>query len=571
MPPARVSVAPAASRALALAALLGVLAAELLSGVGRDALTTDESIYIAAGFQHLATGDYRPNPETPPLAKLLGAAPLFALAPVVPARRTGETDAQWAERFLVRANDTGRLLSRARWPNVALSLLLAAGLWAWARAAYGARAGWTALVLAVFHPALPGHGHLATTDVAAAAAMLACSAAFAAWSRRPGAGRAALVGAAFGVAVATRLTAGVLLPAFGVWLSLRAWRLPATERAGWLRSALGLLLAGTSVAAVVVWGAYRFRCAPSPTGAPFTHTSDAGLGGAGRALAWIDRARLLPEAYVEAWRFQMEHQRRGHPAFFAGDHARTGWRGYYVVTFLVKNTPGFLLATLTATLLFVRRRPAWDSLETQWLLPAALTFIALSLGSVQLGDRYLLPVYAYLILLIASRAPELLARPRGAALGALVVAWHAGPALLAVPGGQLAYFNALAGGTAGAHRLLLDSNLDWGQDLPRVGEWMRAHGVHEVQLGYIGPDAPERFGIRHRDLPGRHACTSAPAGTPFRGVVAVSPNVLFNLLGRAPDPYAELARRPPDDRAGVFFIYRLGDGENGGAGLARVQ
>ena len=45
---------------------------------------------------------------------------------------------------------------------------------------------------------------------------------------------------------------------------------------------------------------------------------------------------------------------------------------------------------------------------------------------------------------------------------------------------------------------------------------------------------------------------------PFEGVVVVSPNLLLGIVEpKGPNPYPDLRRRPPDDRAGVFFIYRL--------------
>lgn len=555
MPPAR-----GASRLVKLAllaALSGTLLAQLLAGLWRDALTVDEGIYVAAGFQHLAWRDFRPNPETPPLAKLIAAAPLLGLGLRVPARPTGQSDAEWATLFLLRANDTGRLLASSRLPTVLVALLVALGLGAWARAVAGPLAGWTALALAAFHPALAGHGHLATTDVPGLAGVLAASAALAGWARRPGPGRAAAVGLAFGLAVCTRLTAVLLLPAWALWLAAR-WRRDAGARPR-TSALLGLGLAVVLGAASVAWAAYGFRRAAGPDGAPLARTASAPLGLPGRLLDTLDGLRLLPEGYVEAWRFQLEHVRRGHPAFFLGQHGRRGWATYYLVTLAVKNTPGFLLALLALAWSLARRRPAPGSPEALWLLSAAAFFLAHSLGAVQLGDRYLLPVYGFLVLLVAGRAPALLARPAGRAAGAALLALHALPALAALPSGQVAYFNALAGGTTGAHRLLLDSNLDWGQDLGRVGEWMRAHDVAEVRLGYVGPDDPERFGIRHQDLPGRHGCVAPrPAGP--SGVVVVSPNVLFNLAGRQPDPYAELASRPPDDRAGVFFVFRLDRG-----------
>jgi len=87
---------------------------------------------------------------------------------------------------------------------------------------------------------------------------------------------------------------------------------------------------------------------------------------------------------------------------------------------------------------------------------------------------------------------------------------------------------------------------------------MERHDVAEVQLGYHGSDDPERIGLRARDLPGVHLYPGRPAVNPFEGVVVVSPNLLLGIVEpKGPNPYPDLRRRPPDDRAGVFFIYRL--------------
>jgi hypothetical protein len=140
----------------------------------------------------------------------------------------------------------------------------------------------------------------------------------------------------------------------------------------------------------------------------------------------------------------------------------------------------------------------------------------------------------------------------------LVALLHVTPTVQAAPDGYIPYFNALAGGEAGGHRFFLASSLDWGQDLPRLAAWMKSLGVEKVQLAYFGRDDSNRFHIRHRDLPGGHFGDDGSPQSPFRGVVVVSPAILF-----APHPpdqhYAQLARRPPDDRAGVFFVYRLGE------------
>jgi hypothetical protein len=80
-----------------------------------------------------------------------------------------------------------------------------------------------------------------------------------------------------------------------------------------------------------------------------------------------------------------------------------------------------------------------------------------------------------------------------------------------------------------------------------------------VQLGYHGSDDPDRFGIVHEDLPGFHMHPVRPPTRPFTGTVAVSPNILLGIFyPPGQNPYQQLLERAPDDRAGVYFVYRLG-------------
>jgi hypothetical protein len=99
---------------------------------------------------------------------------------------------------------------------------------------------------------------------------------------------------------------------------------------------------------------------------------------------------------------------------------------------------------------------------------------------------------------------------------------------------------------------------DWGQDLPRLASWMNSHSVDKIQLAYFGRDDPGRFHIRHRDLPGGHSGEEGLPQNPFRGGVVISPGILFSPQP-ADEHYAQLAGRPPDDRAGAFFVYHLGE------------
>ena len=61
--------------------------------------------------------------------------------------------------------------------------------------------------------------------------------------------------------------------------------------------------------------------------------------------------------------------------------------------------------------------------------------------------------------------------PRSAFIFAALLGWHAIESIKVAPD-FLAYFNELAGGPANGYRHLVDSSLDWGQDLPKLKEWL---------------------------------------------------------------------------------------------------
>lgn len=507
-----------AREALAVAALLVALVIQLGLGVAADGLTSDELLYVPAGHLQVARGDFSLNRTHPPLGPTLAGIGLIGAGARTPERSAGEDDLAYCWRFLHRENGGRALWERARLPVVGLTLLLAAGLWGWARATFGPAAGLVALTLAAFHPTLLAHGHLATTDLAAAAGMVGAAAAYWAWSARPGRGRAAVLAVALGMALSVRVTSGLVVPGFVV---LEALALRQGRRRG--RDVAEALAISLVVIPLVIAAAYGFH-------------------------------RDAFASYLEALRFQLDHNRRGHLTYLLGQTARHGWPHYFVVALAVKSTPGFL-AGLAAAAWGLRRPGEGAGVLRHWLLPAAIVFAALSLGGIQIGERYLLPVHAFAILLIASATPRLLASRGGRiALGAILLG-HVVPALAAGPRGHLAYFNVLAGRSP--QRVLLDSNLDWGQDLPRLAAWMKRERVGRIALAYDGADDPDRLGIERDDLPGRNHYAARLDERPLQGTVVISPSLVYGLVPREAARYAFLRERPPDARAGVFLVYRL--------------
>lgn len=89
----------------------------------------------------------------------------------------------------------------------------------------------------------------------------------------------------------------------------------------------------------------------------------------------------------------------------------------------------------------------------------------------------------------------------------------------------LPYFNWVSGGPNHGHFYLLDSNLDWGQDLIALKRYMEQEGIDELDLAYYGRVPPEAYGIRYR--PAVSAAGSRGAYRPQTRHLAISANFLW--------------------------------------------
>lgn len=560
---------------LALVALQAGLAIHAMRG---SSATFDEGAHLPAGYSYLARGDHRLNPEQPPLVKLLAA---FALVPLRPELR--EDDLAWTasrqwefgRRFLYRWNDADRLLFRGRLPVVALASCLVAAVFFVARARFSLPAAGSAAFLAALSPDLLAHGALVTTDVAFALFFFLAVVAFERLAHAATRGRLLAAGLASGAAFATKFSAPVLVPVFLV-LGLRAVFSsppPASALLGEARplasararlAHLGVLVVATgALALAVVWAAYGFRARLSPDPrvraelrAPLEQAQPGALAG---AVAFAGNSGLVPEDYARGLLFVAEHSER-RPTFLLGERREQPFPHYFAVTFLLKTPLPLLLLTALA-LARLRRLPARER-ALVWV-PVLVYLAATATRGLQIGHRHLLPIYPFLFLAAGEAAAALWRRPRagGRALAVALALWYAGGTLAQHPH-HLAYVNELGGGSANGWRRLVDSNLDWGQDLKRLGEWTRAHGSPKLKLSYFGSADPDYYGIDSEALPGYRAPRAARLTREIRpgDLVAVSATNLQGVyLDEAED--RELMRRlralEPVARVGyTIFLFR---------------
>jgi hypothetical protein len=204
-----------------------------------------------------------------------------------------------------------------------------------------------------------------------------------------------------------------------------------------------------------------------------------------------------------------------------------------------------------------------DRDELFLVIPAAIFFALVMLQRLDLGIRYVLPVYPLLVILTGRTLTKAWPMKWGPWPKRAVVAlalWAVAEALVYSPH-YLAYFNELVGGPGGGSRVLADSNLDWGQDLKRLARWQRARPeASPLRFAYFGPANVARYGVhceRLPDLGPKHPPRSDEwrmrESQPRSGWIAISVNCLKLLPA-----YGWLERYEPVDRVGYsILIYRI--------------
>ena len=579
--------APLSRRAYARAALVLLAATAVYAGLAivasrSQSSTFDEPIHLPPGYLSLTLGDHRMNPDHPPLVRRLAALPLLFL------------DVKWerddfafkvgrpwefGKHFLYRWNDAETLLFWGRLPIVALGVLLLAAVFSFTRRRYGEHAALLALFLGALNPDLLAHGAIVSTDLGIALFMFLAVVAFARVVERVTPVRVALAGLAVGAACATKFSGLGLLPMLGLPallvaldaepLAVEARGLPRVvpTRTGKL-AAFGLVFLGMGVVAVVtVWAAYGFHSSlaiDAEANARIFDWRTVELRGPGLQALFtgLRRWRLLPEAWIWGVQHFLVHA-DGRPAFLMGERSQTGWWYYFPATFAMK-TPLPLLLLFVAGLVTARRTAASRRTEALLFLPLAV-FVALSVSQhINIGHRHLLPLYPF-VLVVAGRMATLAFRPDkrrwapALAVGALCL-WQAVATAWAFPH-YLAYFNELAGGPSNGWRLLADSNVDWGQGLKGLRQWMARSGVMRLKLAYFGTADVKYYGVNADRLPGYQPAPPAATVRDIRpgDLVAVSATLLQGLyVDEAMLPLMERLRSlPPVTVIGhSIFVYR---------------
>jgi 4-amino-4-deoxy-L-arabinose transferase-like glycosyltransferase len=433
---------------------------------------------------------------------------------------------------------------------VILSGLLGLLLWYWSRRIYGDWAGLLTLFLYSLSPIVLANAGLATPDILLALTTTAALYLFQNYLKQPSRKGLCLGGVMLGLALLSKFTGLILIPTFLFLLIIQMRRrgsvgLRQTSRWQPLAGLGGIFF----IAFLVIWAGYGFQY-----GAPFIpEWLQPQAGRLVQEKPFWRAASLLMEkgiklpaySYVLGIYTQLAAAKSWRNNFLFGQISENGWWYFYWLAFLIKNTLPFL-ACLAMGLL-ARRRLASENDDERFVLYSMVPMVLLfSLPTkINIGIRYILPLFP-LLCVIAGRAASI-KKLKWRYILAVLCVWQVGSIAWIHPH-YLAYFNELIGGPSNGYKYLVDSNLDWGQELERLADYLKKNEVDDAKIQYFGPPGVLKYyGLKN---------VKSTNCKPSPGVWAVSATSLQGVYLDEPERFEWLRKLRPERIIGYsIFIY----------------
>ncbi len=443
----------------------------------------DECGHLPSGYLNWK-GRFDAYRVNPPLVRMVAAVPLLIGEPTDQFNAGVSKGSYRAEYYVGHEfyQKHGRklllYLIAGRMLCLPFSLIGMVALHTWAYRMFTKPTAHVAATFWCFSPNIIAHGSMITPDVAATSAGVIVGFALWSWVRDPSWKRTLWLGLAVSFAVLTKFTWLVLIlfiPA--VMGGNHFFRNRVTSI--WWKSVAVLL-----IVLYLVNAQYGFKG---------TGQSLAQLHPDSRALHTLSSMPILkdfpipvPEDVVLGIDRQKCDFENRFSSYFCGEHRDGGWWNYYVVGLLIKEPIGLWIAFVIGTATFICDP---DVPRTTRIILIGLPTIVLVLVSAQTGFnhhlRYVLPAFPFLYILAGTAVSSvtgvgsLAGRHR---LTLVALAAFVGSSLYVFPH-SLSYFNCVIGGPTNGHRYLINSNIDWGQDLIFLERWLKRNDDPKID-GY---------------------------------------------------------------------------------------
>ncbi len=535
--------------------ILLLMALNLVAQARNRSITNDELVHIPAGYQYLVNRRFALNPEHPPLVKLLSALPLLLTRPKVESAREpvdpdfGVRTTGAAVRFWSTNLPAARSIAFwARIPIVLITIGLGWLIFVYARQIFGSRAAVFAVALFSLEPTMLAHGWIVHTDVAAALAYLLFVFAAESYLRSRSISSALFFACSIGIALITKFSLLIVIPLAIITVGVDVMRQTSYGRTLWVRPYL-LVLVPIFLINAIYFGRVKLDRQTADWMvqlAPIRISID-------HAVALINViSKVIPSTYLFGIFTVYLHNRNGHPASILGSYSSSGWWYYFPVTFGLKTSLPFLLISISAIgwsfFALIRQR------QIRLVIPliALAVYLGMSMTSrIDIGIRHVAPVFPFLFILSGGFMDSWLRRRRrllGVTGVFLLFGWMVAIAIWTYPH-YPSFTNAKIMGKEN-WQVLSDSNIEWGQDIGELANYLHARGetqlVGSLSAGWATPSV---HGINLLDFAPREL-TNSPTRYVAIGASFLNGSTVSTIVSPTKSELSE------DERRNYFDVYR---------------
>jgi len=467
-----------------------------------------------------------------------------------------------------------QILYWIRFPFILLSLLLAFFVYKWAKELYGIKAGFLALLLYSFNPMILATSNISNQDIIATTFTFIAFYYFWRYIKYPTKSSLIISGITFGLAILSKFTTLILIPLF-ILIGLFVIYQKKIKFSKMIFSLFIIFLIGF----LMLWGSYGFE----------TKTLSESIPESRYDRVYDKLNEILPEnEFIKSKAFYIienipiplssyfynvgvlhEFISHGFSSFFMGKYFIEGLSYFYIVSFIIKS-PIPLLILILLSIIFFNKTKSKDLIGEYFLIIfVASYFIYWSfIGNLSAVFRHMLPTFPFIFVFVSKivnlKFKNLNLRYYFKIFIILLIIWYVLSSILIYPH-YLAYFNEFVGGPNNGYKYMVDSNLDWGQDLKGLKQYMAKNDIEHIKLSYFGAGSVEYYNISYTYLP-------SPLNVSFfkppegyveecgytEGLLAVSATNLQGLYLENRSCYNWLKEYEPINKIGYsIFIYDL--------------
>lgn len=486
--------------------------------VWNDSPIVDEIPHIGAGYSYVQKGDFRLNPEHPPLAKDLAGFALGFLSLNQSAFKTQfwatDINGQWnfGRNLIFNSGNDAILITRvAKLPMILFFIFSAIIIFHWARKLYGDKAAILATFLFSFSPTVVAHSRFVTTDIPALFGILLATYFYVRFLEYQSRKNLIIASLAFGIAQLTKFSVFLLNPMFIVvaiaW-GLKSHHEKIIETSRTFFKTIFIIIAGYIFIVWPIYGLHAFNYPPElQKRDTIYHLGSYGNRLIADRVVWASDKPYIRALGQYGLGVLMVTQRAigGNNTYFLGEISNHAWKKYFPIVYFIKEPLPFwglfIIAVLFAVWQFRFNKYKISHLldknfhQFVMLLWIAIYWYSSVKANLNIGVRHLLPTYGFVFILVSGQMIEL-GRKLWQTYGKkthrfydvliyILLAWYLLENLLVFPY-YLTYFNQIAGGPKGGYRYVVDSNVDWGQDAKRLADWVDKNKISKISLDYFG-------------------------------------------------------------------------------------